>query len=113
MDSEDQKYRDWWLEQVSVSTGEGLGSYAEFLSTVDSRPYLGKIKDVPMLILAPTRSVATGVEEAKRVKEEVGRGCNVVEIDGRGHEIFVDEAEKCQRAFLEFIGEVDAKSQGR
>ncbi|KAF2462452.1 Alpha/Beta hydrolase protein [Lineolata rhizophorae] len=101
MSSADDGYRRWWLEQLSVSSGEGLASYAEFLCTLDARPYLGRIK-VPMLILAPTRSAATKIEEQKEVQAQVP-GSKLVPIDGAGHEIYVDSAEECQNVYREFL----------
>lgn len=102
MASTDPEYRKWWLDQVSISTGEGLGSYAEFLCTIDSRPVLADIK-VPMLILAPTNSAATTVAAQKEIQKQVGSNCRLVEIDGPGHEIYNDVADKCTSAFLDFI----------
>lgn len=55
-----------------------------------------------MLILAPSNSAATKVEEQKRIAEEVERSRLVV-VEGLGHEIYVTEAGKCQSAFLEFL----------
>jgi len=97
----DEAYSNWWLDQISISSGEGLASYAEFLSTVDSRPYLSQIS-VPMLILAPTRSAATKLDEQRAIQAEV-RNCKLVIIDGPGHEIIMEAAEACQKAFLTFL----------
>ncbi|KIX08527.1 uncharacterized protein Z518_03183 [Rhinocladiella mackenziei CBS 650.93] len=102
MASTEPAYRKWWLDQISVSSGEGLASYAEFLCTIDSRPVLGKIT-VPMLILAPTRSAATSIAAQREIQQQVGNGCKLVEIAGAGHEIYSEEAEKCIAAYLEFI----------
>lgn len=106
MASSDPAYRAWWLDQVSVSSGEGLASYAEFLCTIDSRPILDQVK-VPMLLLAPTKSSATTVAAQKEIKARIGTGCRLVEIDGPGHEIYSEAAEKCIAAFLDFIQTVD------
>lgn len=104
MSSADSAYRRWWLDQISISSGEGLGSYAEFLSTLDSRPYLSQIK-VPMLVLAPTRSAATKVEEQQEIKKQV-ENCRLVLIDGPGHEIVMEAAEDCQKVYLTFLAEI-------
>lgn len=102
MASDDPEYRKWWLEQISLSSAEGLASYAEFLCTVDSRPVLDQIK-VPMLILAPTKSAATSVSAQKELQKVIGSACQLVEIDGPGHEIYSEAADQCIAAFLEFI----------
>ncbi|KAF4554502.1 Alpha/beta hydrolase-like protein 1 [Elsinoe fawcettii] len=97
----DPKYVEWWIEQVGVSSAQGLAGYAAFLSTLDARPYLERI-EVPMLILAPANSAATKVEEQRGIMEQV-RGAKLVVVHGRGHEIYVERAEECQREVLEFI----------
>ncbi|KAG8629296.1 hypothetical protein KVT40_003161 [Elsinoe batatas] len=101
----DPEYVEWWKDQVGVSSAEGLAGYAEFLSGLDSRAYLKDIK-VPMLILAPARSAATKVEEQRGIQAQV-EGAMLVVVDGRGHEIYVEKAEQCQREVLRFIAEVE------
>ncbi|KAL6246939.1 hypothetical protein RBB50_006246 [Rhinocladiella similis] len=107
MASSDPAYRKWWLDQVSISSGEGLGSYAEFLCTIDSRPVLGSIK-LPVLILAPTKSAATTVAAQKEIQQQIGSHCRLVEVDGPGHEIYIEAADQCISAFLDFIKLVKA-----
>ncbi|PSK46580.1 Checkpoint protein rad17 [Elsinoe australis] len=97
----DAGYIKWWTDQVAISSGEGLAGYAEFLSRLDSRPYLEEIR-VPMLILAPANSVATKVEEQRTIQARVP-GSELVVVNGKGHEIFTDGAEDCQRALLKFL----------
>ncbi|KAF2000988.1 alpha/beta-hydrolase [Amniculicola lignicola CBS 123094] len=97
---QDPDYLPWYLSQIAISNGEGLAQYAGFLSTLDARPYLAQIK-VPMLILAPSQSAATKVEEQEMIAEETGGKLKV--IDGPGHEIYVTMAEECQKEFLEFL----------
>lgn len=97
----DPDYLPWYLDQISVSDGEGLAGYAEFLSTIDARPSLSKIS-VPTLILAPSQSAATKLEDQKKLAEEIP-GAKLEVIDGPGHEIYVTQAEKCQKAFLDFL----------
>lgn len=84
-----------------MSSGEGLAQYAEFLSTLDARPYLSEIK-VPTLILAPSQSAATSVEEQKKLAAQIP-GSRLEIIDGSGHEIYVTQPDKCQAAFLDFL----------
>ncbi|PNS14351.1 Phosphoinositide 3-phosphatase [Sphaceloma murrayae] len=96
----DPEYLEWWKDQVGLSSAEGLAGYAGFLARLDARPVLARIK-VPMLILAPARSAATRVEEQRGIQEAVA-GSKMVVIDGKGHEIYVERAEDCQKAVLEF-----------
>jgi len=106
MASSDPEYRKWWLDQISISSGEGLASYAEFLCTIDSRTVLEHIK-VPMLILAPTRSAATTVAAQNAIQAQVGNGCKLVEIDGPGHEIYIEAADDCIAAFADFVKNIE------
>ncbi len=99
-------FHDWWLEQVSISPGEGLAGYAEFLGTLDSRPYLSQIR-IPTLILAPAKSAATKLEEQKAIQQQI-IGSRMVVVEGAGHEIYVDKAEQCIEELLQFIRSLDA-----
>lgn len=98
----DPKYIQWWIDQVAISSGEGLAGYAAFLSTLDARPFLDQIRGVPTLILAPANSAATRVEEQKSVQRQIGESKLQV-INGKGHEIYVDMAEECQKVMLDFL----------
>lgn len=86
---------------MAVSDGEGLAQYAEFLSTLDTRSWLEKIK-VPTLILSPTQSAAVKTSDMEDLKQII-EGSRLVLIDGPGHEIYVTQAEKCQQAFMKFL----------
>lgn len=101
----DPQYLPWYLEQIAISDGEGLAQYAEFLSTLDARPWLERIK-VPTLILSPTQSAAVKVEDMKALAEKI-EGSRLVLVEGPGHEIYVTQAEQCQHAFLGFLEDPD------
>lgn len=94
-------YETWWLSQIAVNDAEGLAGYANFLSSLDTRPFLSQIS-IPMLILAPAKSVATPLEEQLQITRQV-QNSRLVVIHGSGHEIYAVSAEKCQQAFLEFL----------
>ncbi|KAJ5377200.1 uncharacterized protein N7496_004609 [Penicillium cataractarum] len=102
----DPKYEAWWISQIGTSSSEGLAGYAEFLSSLDTRPLLPQIS-VPTLILAPAKSAATGLEEQLQIAKQL-KGSKLVVIHGAGHEIYVDKAEHCLRAFTEFLLELDS-----
>jgi pimeloyl-ACP methyl ester carboxylesterase len=97
----DPQYMPWYLDQIAISDGEGLAQYAEFLSTLDARLWVEKIK-VPMLILSPTQSVAVKVEDMKALAKKIN-GSELALIEGAGHEIYVTQAEQCQEVFLGFL----------
>lgn len=101
----DPRYITWWVEQVAISSGEGMAGYATFLSTLDARPFLEQNNKVPTLILAPANSVATTVEAQKAVQQQIA-GAQLEVINGKGHEIYVDMAEECQTAVLRFLGSI-------
>ncbi len=101
----DAQYLPWYLEQIAVSDDEGLAQYAEFLSTLDARPWLEMIK-VPTLILSPTQSAAVRVEDMKALSETI-EGSKLVLVEGPGHEIYVTQAKQCQEAFLAFLEDLD------
>jgi len=94
-----------YLDEVGVSDGEGLAQYAEFLETLDARPFLTEIT-CPMLILAPMESAAVRVEDMQVLKEMV-RGSRLVCIEGSGHEIYITRARECQDFLLAFVGDVE------
>lgn len=95
----------WWIEQVAVPSGDGLADHAEFLSNVDARRFVGDIK-VPMLILTPTKSGTASLDGQDSQRELQARvnDSKLVPVGGAGHEIYVDRAEECQGALLEFLG---------
>lgn len=95
------EYETWWLSQIAANDAEGLAGYANFLSSLDTRPFLSQIS-IPMLILAPEKSAATPLEEQLQINRQV-QGSKLAVIHGRGHEIYAVSAEECQRAFLEFL----------
>ncbi|EXJ73908.1 uncharacterized protein A1O5_02202 [Cladophialophora psammophila CBS 110553] len=101
---QDKNYVDWWIDQVGVSSAEGLAGYAKFLSSLDSRGVLSQIK-VPMLILAPANSAATKLEEQRGIKQSVEQAQLEV-ISGKGHEIYVEMPEACQKAVLAFLSQI-------
>lgn len=98
--STDTAYLEWWINQVAQSDGEGLAGYAEFLSTLDSRPFLREVS-VPMLILAPKNSAVMQVKHMEEVAEQVP-GAILKVVDVPSHEIYVTGAEQCQAEAMKF-----------
>ena len=98
----DKEFLKWWLDQVSVSSGEGLGDHAELLcdKSFDARRIMKDIK-VPMLMLTPGNSKLVNLDEQKELKDAAGAQMEV--INGYGHEIYIDQAEQCQQKYLAFL----------
>jgi len=106
-------YMEWWAKEMRKCPTYGLEQYAIFLSNLDVR---GLLKDVhvPTLILAPEHSTATPKEyenthwnssdrsDSMLINREI-EGSKLVWIDGEGHEIFVDRADRCVKEIKEFI----------
>ncbi|KAH0830964.1 hypothetical protein AYO21_06493 [Fonsecaea monophora] len=101
---ENPAYYDWWLGQIGLSTGEGLARTAAFLDKLDVRPMMKDVK-CPTLVLAPTNSANTSLQDQEAFRDSIP-GAQLVAINGKGHEIYVDKAKECQDAFLDFIARV-------
>ncbi|KAK2736615.1 3-oxoadipate enol-lactonase [Colletotrichum kahawae] len=105
--SDDPKYLAWWIEKVAVSDGEGLASYADFLSRLDARPFLGSIT-APMLILSPTNSALVTVESMEELAATVPRA-ELGIIESKGHEIYAEAADACIDKVRKFLQDIETK----
>lgn len=65
------------------------------------------MKDIqcPVLILAPMNSRNTSLQDQEILRDMIP-GSEMVAINGRGHEVYVDRAVECQRVFLVFLERV-------
>lgn len=97
-------YAEWWVKQVAVPSDGGLADHAELLLNVDARRFVGDI-EIPILILAPTKSRMAPLnrQDSQRELQEGVNVSKLVRVDGADHEIYVDRAEECQKALLEFL----------
>ncbi|KAF4967732.1 hypothetical protein FSARC_4793 [Fusarium sarcochroum] len=102
--STDPSYLQWWIDKVAVSDGEGLAGYAEFLSTLDARPYLRRI-EAPMLVLSPTNSALVTMKAMEELVAEIPNARLEV-IESRGHEIYAEVAEQCLSKLTKFLEEI-------
>jgi len=57
---------------------------------------------VPALLLAPTRSAATSIEEQESIAAALPQS-KIVQVDGAGHEIYIDRANECVAALRQFL----------
>ena len=94
---------------MAICSGEGLAGHADLLSTTDARDYLKDIRVlVPILILAPSSSSLApleGIGSQRELHEKVAGSKHEV-VHGAGHEIYVDCAEECQKAYLGFLSDL-------
>ena len=97
-----KEFLGWWLDQVSVMDGNGLGDHAALLceKSFDARRIMEKIK-VPMLMLTPGNSKLVNIDEQKQLQSAAGAQMEI--ITGFGHEIYLDQAGQCQQKYLEFL----------
>ncbi len=98
----DEARTDWSIKQFGRSSPQSLAAYSRVISTTDITPLLPQVR-VPALLLAPTRSAATTIAEQERIAASLWQS-ELVQIDGAGHEIYIDRAKECVaalRAFLE------------
>jgi pimeloyl-ACP methyl ester carboxylesterase len=74
--------------------------------TVDVAPLLSQIK-VPTLILAPANSAFEPLKGQVAIRDAIP-GARIGVIDGKGHEIYVDQAEACATTVLRFINSLSS-----
>lgn len=99
--STDPAQIEWAIKQFGRASAASLAGYSTVISTTDITPLLPQVK-VPALILAPTRSAATSLEEQESIAATLPQS-ELVEVDGAGHEIYIDRAEDCVAALREFL----------
>lgn len=86
---------------VGVNDGEGMAGYAEFLTKLDSRPYLARLT-TPMLILCPTNSAVVTVVLIRELAAKVPTA-RLELIESPGHEIYAESADQCLSKVLGFL----------
>ena len=69
-------------------------------------PLLGEIK-VPTLILAPANSAYEPLKGQVAMRNAIPNA-RIAVIDGKGHEIYADQAEACAAAVVKFIESLPA-----
>jgi len=92
---------DWSIKQFGRSSPHSLAAYSRVISTTDITPLLPQVR-VPALLLAPTRSAATTIAEQERIAASLWQS-ELIEIDGAGHEIYIDRAKECVAALRDFL----------
>jgi pimeloyl-ACP methyl ester carboxylesterase len=99
--STDPAQIEWAIRQFGRAATRSLVGYSTVISTTNITPLLPEVK-VPVLILAPTRSAATSIEEQESIAAALLQS-EIVQIDGAGHEIYIDRAEDCVAALRGFL----------
>lgn len=91
----------WSIKQFGRSSPASLAAYSKVISTTDITPLLPQVR-VPALVLAPTRSAATSIIEQECIAASLWQS-ELLQIDGAGHEIYIDRAEECVSALRGFL----------
>lgn len=104
-----EAYTKWWIDEVSLPSGDALADHAELLEKVDARKFVDGIQ-TPMLILAPRNSSLARLdgEDSQYDLQKRVKGSQLVVIEGKGHEIYIDEHEKCKEVFMKFLNSLKA-----
>lgn len=99
--TESPEYLEWWLQGVGQNTAEGMAGYADFLSHLDCREYLTKVK-CPTLILAPTNSKPVPLSVSESMKKGI-KNSKLCIVEAPGHEIYVEKPEECISHTIAFL----------
>ena len=92
---------EWSIQQFGRASARSLAGYSKVISTTDITPLLPHVK-VPALLLAPTSSAATSIAEQESIAASLWQS-DIVQIDGEGHEIYIDRANECVAALRHFL----------
>jgi pimeloyl-ACP methyl ester carboxylesterase len=85
----------------SSSTICDISGFSRVVLRADMTALLSQIR-VPTLLLTPARSSLTPLHEQVKVRDTIP-GAQMAVIDGRGHELYVDEPEACTAALVKFL----------
>jgi pimeloyl-ACP methyl ester carboxylesterase len=91
----------WVIDEWGRIPTHVLQGLCRVVPTINLAPVLNQIR-VPTLIVAPARSAIALLTEAVAMRDAIPNA-RIAVIDGKGHEIYVDEAEACAVAVLKFI----------
>ena len=99
--SSDPAQIEWAIHQFGRASARSLAGYSTVISTMNITALLPQVK-VPTLLLAPTRSAATSIDEQESIAAALPQS-ELVQIDGAGHEIYIDRANECVAALRQFL----------
>jgi len=91
----------WIVDEWSKTPTHVLQGLCRIVPGVDIAPLLSQVK-VPTLLLAPARNPITPLSEQVIIRDAIA-GARIAVIEGRGHEIYVDDPESCIAALLKFL----------
>ena len=94
-------HKEWVLNEWAKTPVHVLQGVTRTLDGADTTPLLPQVS-VPTLILAPSRSPITSLSDQIKMRTLIPNA-HIAVIEGPGHEIYVDRAEECIDAFLNFM----------
>jgi pimeloyl-ACP methyl ester carboxylesterase len=97
----DSAHIDWILKEWGKTKTHVLQGLCRLVPSVDVEPILSQVK-VPTLILAPAHSPLSPLTEQVMIRDNIA-GSRIAVIEGHGHEIYLDGAEKCIEELLTFL----------
>jgi len=101
---------EWDRAQWDRCDAEALIRLAEATPDVDVADLVPKVA-TPTLILAPTQSLFTPLSEQLQLRMTIP-DAQIEIFEGRGHNIYLDETQRCTQRVLRFIEAVDARVSG-
>ncbi|HJU09831.1 MAG TPA: alpha/beta hydrolase [Candidatus Binataceae bacterium] len=91
----------WVVNEWSKTPTHVLLGINRMLAHADITPLLPLVK-VPTLVLAPSRSPLTPLDDQLTIRNSIPNARFTV-VEGPGHEIYVDEPEECINAVQKFL----------
>jgi pimeloyl-ACP methyl ester carboxylesterase len=92
---------DWIVSEWSKTPTHVLQGLCRMVPSVDITPLLPQVR-VPTLVLAPARSPISPLSEQVMIRDSIP-GARIAVVEGRGHEIYVDDPAACIAALVGFL----------
>jgi pimeloyl-ACP methyl ester carboxylesterase len=92
---------EWIVREWAKAPTHVLQGLCRLVPSVDITPLLPQVK-VPTLVLAPARSPISPLTEQVMIRDSIP-GARIAVVEGRGHEIYVDDPDACVAAILKFL----------
>jgi pimeloyl-ACP methyl ester carboxylesterase len=98
---------EWERVQWDRCDTEALARLADATMDVDVGGYVPKVR-TPTLVLAPSESPLTPLTDQFLLRTSIP-DAQIEVFEGRGHNIYLDETDRCVHRVLRFIDEVNAR----
>jgi pimeloyl-ACP methyl ester carboxylesterase len=95
---------EWIVREWSKTPNHVLQGLCRLVPSVNISLLLPQVR-VPTLLLAPARSPITPLTEQVMMRDSIP-GAHLAVIEGRGHEIYVDDPDACLTAVEKFLSQL-------